>query len=195
MPAYRAYRPVLCRHTVRTGRYAVIGCKLKQNANEGCNSCATVVQALQDLFYVLLYVLFYLVSLLKPHDHRDWKYTRTVAYVTKLKYQIERSCMICVSVQYLPVVVKTISYFFRVLIFCTDPGYVVYSQLLSVSGSWLHEGQIEVNKYVLKLNCHITQQLSPCWTVSSADHQVIKLLDQESQWFNILFNRFNHAAR
>jgi len=36
------------------GRYAVIGCKLKQNANEGCNSCATVVQILQDLFYVLL---------------------------------------------------------------------------------------------------------------------------------------------
>ena len=25
------------------GRYAVIGCKLKQNANEGCNSCATGV--------------------------------------------------------------------------------------------------------------------------------------------------------
>jgi len=25
-----------------TGRYAVIGCKLKQNANDGCNSCATV---------------------------------------------------------------------------------------------------------------------------------------------------------
>jgi len=34
------------------GRYAVIGCKLKQNANESCNSCAcaTVVQVLQDLF-------------------------------------------------------------------------------------------------------------------------------------------------
>jgi len=43
-----------------TGRYAVIGCKLKQNANEGCNSCATVVQVLQDLFYVSLHVLFYL---------------------------------------------------------------------------------------------------------------------------------------
>jgi len=27
----------------RTGRYAVIGCKLKQNANEGCNSCASLV--------------------------------------------------------------------------------------------------------------------------------------------------------
>jgi len=43
-----------------TGQYAVIGCKLKQNANEGCNRCATVVQVLQDLFYVLLHVLFYL---------------------------------------------------------------------------------------------------------------------------------------
>jgi len=32
----------------------------KTNANEGCNSCATVVQFLQDLFYVLLHVLFYL---------------------------------------------------------------------------------------------------------------------------------------
>ena len=26
----------------RTGRYAVIDCKLKQNANEGCNSCASL---------------------------------------------------------------------------------------------------------------------------------------------------------
>jgi len=26
----------------RTGRYAVIGCKLNQNANEGCNSCASL---------------------------------------------------------------------------------------------------------------------------------------------------------
>jgi len=40
-------------------RYAVIGCKLKQNANEGCNSCATVVHVLHVLFYVLLHVLFY----------------------------------------------------------------------------------------------------------------------------------------
>jgi len=47
-----------------TGRCAAIGYKLKQNANEGCNSCATVVQVLQDLFYVLLHVLFYLWSLL-----------------------------------------------------------------------------------------------------------------------------------
>ena len=26
----------------RTGRCTVIGCKLKQNANEGCNSCASL---------------------------------------------------------------------------------------------------------------------------------------------------------
>jgi len=52
-----AYRPV--RHHWLQAR------KLKQNANEGCNSCATVVQVLRDLFYVLLHVLFYLWSLLK----------------------------------------------------------------------------------------------------------------------------------
>jgi len=40
----------------RPGRYAVIGCKLKQNANEGCNSCAS----LAELVLCLLHVLFYL---------------------------------------------------------------------------------------------------------------------------------------
>ena len=34
-----AYRPVV---PSRTGRYAVIGCKLKQNANERCNSCESL---------------------------------------------------------------------------------------------------------------------------------------------------------
>ena len=36
-------------------QYAVISCKLKQNASEGCNSCARVVQVLQDLFYCMFY--------------------------------------------------------------------------------------------------------------------------------------------
>jgi len=35
-----AYRPVM--DGTPTGRYAVVGCKLKQNANEGCNSCASL---------------------------------------------------------------------------------------------------------------------------------------------------------
>jgi len=48
---------VFCFDSVQS---TVVGCKLKQNANNGCNSCATVVQVLQDLFYVLLHVLFYL---------------------------------------------------------------------------------------------------------------------------------------
>ena len=30
------------KHKTSPGRYAVIGCKLKQNANEGCNSCASL---------------------------------------------------------------------------------------------------------------------------------------------------------
>ena len=33
---------VMTRCSVNPGRYAVIGCKLKQNANEGCNSCASL---------------------------------------------------------------------------------------------------------------------------------------------------------
>jgi len=46
-----AYRPGL---DGTPSRYAVIGCKLKQNANDGCNSCASLAQ---DLFYVLLHAL------------------------------------------------------------------------------------------------------------------------------------------
>jgi len=30
-------------YPLTTGRYAVIDCKLKQNANEGCNSCESLV--------------------------------------------------------------------------------------------------------------------------------------------------------
>jgi len=36
-----------------TWRYAVIGCKLKQNANEGCNSCASLAGLV--LFYCMFY--------------------------------------------------------------------------------------------------------------------------------------------
>ena len=46
---------------LKTSHYAVISCKQKQNANEGCSCCAAVVQVLQDLFYVLLHVIFYLL--------------------------------------------------------------------------------------------------------------------------------------
>ena len=57
-----------CSQWRRTVQCAVIDYKLKQNANEGCNSD---VQVLQDLFYVLLHVLLYLWSLLKTGwNHR-----------------------------------------------------------------------------------------------------------------------------
>jgi len=53
--------------TVQYWTVRLIGYKLKQNANKsfrttvtgGLMSAATVVQVLQDLFYVLLHVLFY----------------------------------------------------------------------------------------------------------------------------------------
>ena len=71
MPAPKKF--VTAKKSSKFFRYAVIGCKLKnrnhyvnhlltylltylQNASECCNSYATVVQVLQDLFYVLLHV-------------------------------------------------------------------------------------------------------------------------------------------
>jgi len=45
--------------TTSLRRYAVNDCKLKQNAN-GALGAATVVQVLQDSFYVFLHVIFYL---------------------------------------------------------------------------------------------------------------------------------------
>jgi len=41
MPLYISKINMLSR-PICLGRYAVIGCKLKQNANEGCNSCASL---------------------------------------------------------------------------------------------------------------------------------------------------------
>jgi len=36
----------------------IAACKNPHHNYEGCNSCATVVQVLKDLFYVLLHILF-----------------------------------------------------------------------------------------------------------------------------------------
>jgi len=36
------FRPATTYRYFQSGRYAVIGCKLKQNANDGCNSCASL---------------------------------------------------------------------------------------------------------------------------------------------------------
>ena len=45
---------------LRTGRYAVIGCKLKQNADEGCNSCASVAGL------VLCFIACFILLLIAP---------------------------------------------------------------------------------------------------------------------------------
>ena len=45
----------------RTKRYAVIGCKLKQNANEGCNSCASLAGLV--LCFVACFILLVIAPL------------------------------------------------------------------------------------------------------------------------------------
>jgi len=53
---------------LRTGRYAVIGCKLKQNANEGCNSCASrAAPVLCFIASFILLVIAPLIYLVSPH--------------------------------------------------------------------------------------------------------------------------------
>jgi len=42
------------------GRYAVIGCKLKQNANDGCNSCASLARL------VLCFVACFILLVIAP---------------------------------------------------------------------------------------------------------------------------------
>ena len=51
-----AYRPGL------DGRYAVIGCKLKQNANEGCNGCASIAGLV--LCFIACFILLVIAPLL-----------------------------------------------------------------------------------------------------------------------------------
>jgi len=50
------------------GRYAVIGCKLKQNANEGCNSCASLAGLV--LSFIARFILL-VISPLEGHDRVD----------------------------------------------------------------------------------------------------------------------------
>jgi len=42
-------------HNCCTGRWAVIGCKLKQNANEGCNSCASLAGSMLSFIACMFY--------------------------------------------------------------------------------------------------------------------------------------------
>ena len=42
------------------GRYAVIGCKVKQNANEGCNSCASLTRL------VLCFIACFILLVIAP---------------------------------------------------------------------------------------------------------------------------------
>jgi len=49
------------RTRLRSDRCAVIGCKLKQNANEGCNSCASL--AGRVLSFIACFILLVIAPL------------------------------------------------------------------------------------------------------------------------------------
>jgi len=50
------------------GRYAVIGCKLKQNANEGCNSCASLAGLVLCLIFMFYFTCDRSLTLMLPLD-------------------------------------------------------------------------------------------------------------------------------
>jgi len=48
------------------GRCAVIGCKLKQNANEGCNSCASLAGPRLVLSFIVSFIACLIVVVIPP---------------------------------------------------------------------------------------------------------------------------------
>ena len=46
-------------------RYAVIGCKLKQNANEGCNSCASLAGLV--LCFIACFILLVIIVVINVY--------------------------------------------------------------------------------------------------------------------------------
>jgi len=50
----------------RTERCAVIGCKLKQNANEGCNNCACLAGLV--LYFIACFILVVIAPLAFADD-------------------------------------------------------------------------------------------------------------------------------
>jgi len=65
-----AYRPVLD---------AVIGCKLKQNANEGCNSCASLAGLV--LSFIACFILLVIAPLTDDRSRSLKPFVSTWAYL------------------------------------------------------------------------------------------------------------------
>jgi len=66
-------------------RYAVIGCKLNQNANEGCNRCATNCASLAGLVSCLIacFILLVIAPLAVVSSHG--KYATDASKVTRFE--------------------------------------------------------------------------------------------------------------
>jgi len=55
-------QPMTVHHPVRRQWCTVIGCKLKQNANEGCNSCASLAELV--LSFIACFILLVIAPLI-----------------------------------------------------------------------------------------------------------------------------------
>jgi len=67
----------------RPGRYAVIGCRLKQNANEGCNSCAS----LSGL--VLSFIACFILLVIAPLTAVTGKHSRIALWLQQSVGMVE----------------------------------------------------------------------------------------------------------
>ena len=80
MTAYRRVRD--------GGRYAVVGCKLKQNANEGCNSCASVAGL------VLCFIACFILLVIAPIPTCEVEYVKHTLPTSLLDPSIKLHCQI-----------------------------------------------------------------------------------------------------
>ena len=78
----------------RTGRYAVIGCKLKQNANEGCNSCASLAGFV--LCFIACFILLVIAPLLLMRGASSWPLTQSDGRFCHIRQNM--SCMVCLQI-------------------------------------------------------------------------------------------------
>jgi len=62
--------PARLAQLLHTGRYAVIGCKLKQNANEGCNSCASLAGLVLSL--IVCFIACFTLLVIAPLAYVVW---------------------------------------------------------------------------------------------------------------------------
>ena len=90
----------------RTGLYAVIGCKLKQNSNDRCNSCASLT------WLVLCFIACFISLVIASSSSSQWRCTGRYAVV---------GCNSCARLAWLLVVAPIIFKFYCKFYYSCDP--------------------------------------------------------------------------